>query len=239
MKKLSLFIIFIFFVSGNFLFAQEKSAGPVRAVSFVCNDIYKCEDLKESFQERVLNSKNDMGLYNVLSSLLQDEKIKSFNFLNENKKLIININFFRTLNKIDLKLNTDINEDLVKRALSLKKGMRIIDFDKEAIRSEIISFMGDKGFKVQGLNFKFVKSENGDDLIIDIKVKDVLRINKINIVFKDKGPVRIKGRFRRYRGKNWDRAKIKKEINELSTELFTIGFYFSNVYLESLSLINK
>lgn len=216
--------IFIFLFLSLKLFAFEAV--------IECRDGFNCDTFSEKLKKSLESKKRKEEVVENLRFFLLDESIKDLEFEFKDSKILVKFSQKPIIKDVDLTGDLNFNEKIVKKTLRLTEGGY---FNPEVLEKGIVrlkQYYKDRGYEEITILPKITKTENGIILSFNINTGSSIIVKDIQVVSEDNYVVDyVKSKLLKFRKKPWNLVEIKILLDALNRELFSRGYFFSNIKL--------
>lgn len=197
-----------------------------------CRDGFSCDTFSEKLKKSLESKKRKTEVIETLRFFLLDESIKDLEFEFIESKLVVKFSQKPIIKDVDLTGDLNFNEKIVKKTLRLAEGGY---FNPEVLEKGIERlkrYYKDRGFEEVVIKPSITKSENGVILNFNINTGASIVVKDVEVISEDNYVVEyVKSRLRKFKKKPWNLVEIKILLDALNRELFSRGYFFSNIKL--------
>lgn len=133
-----------------------------------------------------------------------------------------------------------LDENVVRKVLAFSEGEYFSSNKLEKSVDRLTSYYSDRGFDDILITPNILKTGEGVDLSFNIDAGDFVTVNEIKIssegLFISKY---VRSKLLKFKSKPWNIVNIKIELDSLTRELFTRGYFFSSINFKKLKVINR
>lgn len=192
----------------------------------------KCNDFKDDIEKKI-----NIGLYrdslkDYFNLLLFDSSISRFSYeVNQDLLLNINISFFKKISYFQINHNTNIETKTLERLVGLAEGSFFKEASIEKAKEQVVNYFIERGYSNTTLAVSLSEADSRVKIDFNVNTGSFIRVKNVKIVSEsDEESVElIKRRFHKFQNKVWNKIDIKFEIERLSADLFSQGYFSSNV----------
>lgn len=216
-------------------FTVSSSAFVINEVIIKCEGSVRCAEVSKKFLNIKNKEINAASLKAEMSYLLFDESIKTLSYTLERengaKSLFVEIGIRNIVQNVKIVSNSELDTVPLIKQLKIKSGDYFDDQKVKDSETLIRSYFKDQGYPSISINRKWQKNELMTDLTYLIDVGNPVIVKDIIFEFVDNQNIEfdVTGRLLKMKKKIWNNLRYKYQVDLISKELFSLGFFFSRV----------
>jgi len=234
MDLLKRIFIFIFLLIP--LYSRAMSY-QLKSVSVKCvGGEQKCIDFTSDIEEKMNEGLYRDSLKDYFNLLLFDNSISRFSYnVNEASSLKINISFYKKISYFQINHNTNVDTKTLERLVGLADGSFFKESSLEKAKEQVINYFIERGYSNTTLKVTVSEADSKVKIDFNVRTGEFIRVKNVKIVSgSDKKSIElVKRRFYKFQNKVWNKIDIKFEVERLSADLFSQGYFSSNVKILS------
>ncbi len=215
----------------SFIIKGESS--QLQSFEVVClGSDQKCVDFKGDVQKKIEEGLFKDSLKDYFNLLLFDNSISRFSYSIDKKSVLhLNISFYKKISLFQILHNTNIDTRALERIVDLSDGSFFRESSLEKAKEEVIKYFVERGYSNATLKVKISEVNSRVNIEFTVSTGNFIKVKQVKIISESdtKSVELIKRRFHKFQNKVWNKIDVKFEIERLSADLFSEGYFSSNV----------
>lgn len=215
-----------------------SSSIKIDNVKMNCAEGFDCDrylPYVESISEKEISLEE---IKQKMKFILNESSIKNFSYKidQEEKKIVLNIyiNPKKIVDEIIVNVDDDINLTNVYKILPLRNGSTYDEKKDQEIIEVVGKYFEEISLPAKNIEIKKVEEETSVSLYINVITGGAQRIRNINIDGINTNE-RLSTRFKKYKGRIWDRVEFKVDMDQYEKDLHEEGYYHSKITINEVS----
>tara|TARA_Y100000590_G_scaffold469529_1_gene658017 strand:+ start:477430 stop:480327 length:2898 start_codon:yes stop_codon:yes gene_type:complete len=202
-------------------------------IEVACKEGFSCQQMSQKIEKSLASKKTQSGIRENLRFLLLDSSISELDFSFSENSLKINFSQRPLIKDIQLTGKLQIDENIIQKTLRLSEGGFYDPVQLQGGVDRLIQYYRERGFEEVKVVPNITKTDSGVLLNFNIDPGNFIVIKDVS-VSSDSEFLKtfVKSRLIKFRNKPWNMVNIKIELDSLTRDLFSRGYFFSNIKLQ-------
>lgn len=198
-----------------------------------CREGFSCQQMSQKFEKSLKARKTLKGIKENLRFLLLDSSISELKYTFSKDLLKIEFSQRPLIEDIQLTGKLQIDENIIRKTLRLSEGGFYDSTKLQTGVERLIHYYKERGFEEVKVVPNITRTGSGVQLNFNIETGKYIVIDDINVSSDSKFLKSfVKSRLIKFRNKPWNMVNIKIELDSLTRDLFSRGYFFSSIKLK-------